>query len=480
MGVLIRSQKTLRSLPESYSSISSLLSHLSLSPPSDSIPPPLPLHPPIPSTGSSSFSSFSHGFIPRFSTTHGCRRCRCFRFYSSVSAAASDVVPLAEKPRKNAFFFEEIVQLISIGGSDLQTKLESMQLRIDLKTAKDILRALNSSKVSASRFFDWIAVRHPGFIRNSCICNMLIDNCGRCDDYEKMSVLLADFNQRNVALKKDAFWFLVVKDGDELALIEAVKKVVSMLSRVGGIVYLTGVRSLVEMLANSVSFEMAKFVIGLSDKRVSYHSVLIKEMCKKHEFQRAKDEIKEMRDSYGDEACNLDVRSVYNYMISTMLKAGKEDEAQEMMKSKGFQPDALTFEICICDCVAKGSFGAAVKFFDSMVEAGVEPRRSTHAMLLKMFFDLERYEEAYDYAVAASERFKGSGGDQSFCILAELHRKKGNPVMSKNILCTMMSKGLAPESFVYQSVLGMLKGSEWNQQALDLEQQYEKLRFSAA
>ncbi|CAN0928038.1 Pentatricopeptide repeat-containing protein At5g18390, mitochondrial [Linum grandiflorum] len=487
MGVLLRSQKPLiRSLSEPHSSLSSLLSHLTLPPPSDSIPPP---HSPILSTGSnhggvvSSLSISSNGSSSFISDSLGFPR-RCFRCYSSVStaAAAAPDLPSAEKPPKRISFFGEIIQLISSGDPGLESKLDSMQFTPDLKSVREILRALNNSKVPALRFIDWIGVRRPDFVTNSYVCNLLLDNCGRCDDYEKMKSLLASLNQMNVCLRKDAFVFLVVnKNGDEVdegALMEAVKKVVGMLSDVGGRVYLTGVQSLVELLANSVSFEMAKFVIGLSDKRVSYHSVLIKEMCKKHEFQCAKDEIEEMKRFYGD-ACNLDCQSVHNYMISTMLKAGKEDEAAELvqeMMGKGLAPDALTFEILICNAVAKGGFGTAIKFFDSMVEAGVEPRRSTHAKLLKMFFDLGRYEEAYSYAVAASERFKGSG-DQTYCMLAELYRRKGELVMSKNVLCTMMSKGLAPDSFVYRLVVRNLKGSQLEEDAVLLEKQLEKVRF---
>ncbi|CAL1409832.1 unnamed protein product [Linum trigynum] len=524
MGVSIVSQKTLRSLSESHPSISTLLSHLSVSrsdpsrkpsenPLSDSFLTPLPLYflsigsffylsegkvcsfrssqsnPSI--DGSSSWMcSESLGFSRRnrYSSsvlnpvTHG----GCFRCYSASASAAG--VPesrsslakvVRQKPKLIPFW--NIVALVRNGDGDLDSELDSMNLSLDFKSAREILRVLNQDKVSALGFFDWLQDTHHGLMRNSCLCNLMIDNCGRCDDYETMRSLLVRFSSEGIALTKEAFQFLALRFRDEgVSVEEAIRTVVRILEEVKGGVYATGMQSLIEMLASSVSFDMAKLVIRLSNMRVSYYSTLIKEMCKKQEYQKARDAMGEMREAHQDYTIDFE-RHIYNYMISTMLKAGQEDSAHEAlqeMMSKGCPPDALTFEIFICDCVAKERFSTGIKFFDHMVEAGIEPRQSTHAAVIKLLFNVEQYDEAYKYVVSVSDRFKNSG-NQAYDTLAELHRRKSNLVTSKDILCAMMNKGLAPDPNIYGTVLRSLKSSRWKRQATDLENQYKRLQLAA-
>ncbi|CAL1363904.1 unnamed protein product [Linum trigynum] len=520
MGVSILSPKTLRSLSVCRSNPPRKPSETSLS---DSVPTPLPLHSFIISIGSlfyrsearaeckyGSFrSSQSNSSTTGSSSSSMCsestgitRRNRysssvlnpvihggCFRCYSaSASAAAADDDPesrrslpkvVRQKPKLMPFW--KIVALVRNGDGDLDLKLDSMNLRLDSYSAMAILRVLNQEKVSALGFFDWLQATHPGLMLNSCICNLMIDNCGGCDDYESMRGLLVGFGLEGIALTKEAFQFLALKFRDEgVSVEEAIRNVLHVLEEVKGGVYSTGVKSLIEMLASSVSFDMAKLVIRLSDMRVCYYSVLIKEMCKKQEYQKAREVIGEVRGTHRDYTIDLD-RHMYNYMISTMLKAGLEDSAHEAlqeMMSEGCPPDALTFEIFICDCVAKGRFSTGIKFFDHMVEAGIKPRQSTHAAVIKLLFNVEHYDEAYEYVVSVSDRFKNSG-NQAYNMLAELHRRKSNLMTSIDILCAMMSKGLAPDPNIYGKVLRSLKTSMWKREATDLDNQHKRLQLAA-
>ncbi|KAJ6696898.1 hypothetical protein OIU85_003274 [Salix viminalis] len=252
---------------------------------------------------------------------------------------------------------------------------------------------------------------------NSDICSLVIDNCGRLDDYDDMRSLLNEFNENRLCLTKKAFEFL------------------------------HGVSSLMEMFSALGFFDMVKFVMKKTERKISHYYILIREMCRRCDFKGVRDIQDEMR----EEGFELSSR-IYNYLISCLLKNGE-------------YADACKIEI-------------ACHYFDEMVARDLEPRLSTHAAFIKGFFYSEQYEEAYKYVVDSDKKYKCSSC-MNYSLLARLHQKRGNLVIAQNILSEMIKKGLRPYFKVYMKVLNCLDKSGRETLATDLQEQFHQLHSKA-
>lgn len=341
----------------------------------------------------------------------------------------------------------EIVDLIKRGENDLESKLDSINVSFSIASVTQIFGVLNCEKVSALPFFDWIRGSQPDMCSNYDFCSLVIDNCGRLNDFEAMLSIMNGFTQRGIRLTQKAFGFLTVFILDKPSVMDSVRKVVNVLNEVGGSCRTSGVHSLIEMFSILGSFEMAKFVIEITERKVSYYYMIIREKCRRCDFVGARAIIDEMRQLDCEPTVNI-----YNYMLSTLFKNNESAEASKLfeeMEEKNCPPDELTFEILICHSCKLGEFVYANELLDGMVSKGLEPRVSTHAALVKAYFDTQRYEEAYNYVVNTS--FKHSyTSNMIYSVLISLHEKKGNVVTALSVLSEMTKKGLRPNFSVYR------------------------------
>lgn len=401
----------------------------------------------------------------------------CFHFYSISSIAASqykklhtdELRPVAT--RKDVF---KIIGLLRSNEDDLESKLSLLNLRLSITSVTQILRALNSKKRSALHFFQWIRRWQPELEFNSDICSLVINNCGRLDDYDVMLCLLNDFSLKSLSLTNKAFGFLLSTATAEILLRKSTQRVIDILCEVGGTCYRTGVYSLIEMFSVLGSFNMAKFVIEKTERRLSFYSILIREMCKRCDFKGARDVMDEMRKA----GCNPSPQT-YNYIISSLLKNGKNNDAYELflkMKESNCPPDALTFEIFIYNFCREGKLDVAFKFFDEEVARGLEPRLSTHAAFIKGLFNSQQYEEAYKYVLGLGDKRLSC---VNYSLLASLHQKRGNVVAAEYILSEMMKKGLRPHFNLYMRVLKHLQKSGRKRLAAELQEKFLQLDLRA-
>lgn len=364
----------------------------------------------------------------------------------------------------------KIVELIKRGETDMELSLNLMNVSFSTAALTEIFRVLNCERVSALRFFIWIKGLHPKLHFNSDICSLIIDNCGWLDDYDTMKSLLKDFKARRVCLTKKAFGFLPVFSLSKASAMDSIRGLIIVLDEVGGSCRSTGIRALIEMLSDLGSFEMAKFVIEITERKPSYYNILILEQCRRCNFKEAQDILEEMEQL----GCNPDSKS-YNYILSSLCKNNRTAETHELlvkMQKKGCPPDAITFEIFIYYSTRLGKLDFALEFLDQMVARSIEPRLTTHAAFIRGYLDSEQNEEAYNYVVDARVKYKDSS-NFIYSLLASLHRKKGNLLIAQKILIEMMDKGLRPHLPVYMKVLRQLQKSRRGDLASDL-----KIRFS--
>ncbi|KAJ4713796.1 Pentatricopeptide repeat-containing protein [Melia azedarach] len=371
----------------------------------------------------------------------------------------------------------EIIQLILSGDSEVGSKLESMNVSLSTASVIEIFRVLNSKKVSALRFFRWIREFQPEIFCNSDICSLVIDNCGRLDDYENMRHLLDEFSANQIQLTEKAFGFLPVMISSKSLTKVCIWRVVEVLNNVGGSCMVSGIRALIEMYSVLGSFQMAKYVIKKTGRKVSYYNILIREMCRRCDFKGARDMLDEMRQV----SCEPSTQT-YNYILGSLCKNGKDAEACglfEEMQEKNCPPDAVTYEIFIYNSCRFGKFNIAYEFFDHMVVRGLEPRSSTHAAFIKGYFSFHQYEEAHKYVVLSADKFKSSS-NMLYSLLASLHDKNNNPVMAKNVLLEMLENGLRPNFSVYRRVLKHLRTSGQEDMARYLTGRYSSLSLPSS
>ncbi|KAK0570862.1 hypothetical protein LWI29_007635 [Acer saccharum] len=325
-----------------------------------------------------------------------------FRWFSLASSGNTNTRVGDATPKQVSDF----IKLIRSNDNEMDSKLNSMNVSLSFASTVEIFHVLNSEKVPALCFLDWIKLFQPELYYNSDVCSLAIDNCGRLDDYETMRCLLGDYNVNQVCLTDKAFGFLNVMIASKVSTRKCIGRVVEVLNGVGGSCRVSGVRVLIEVLSVLRSFEMAKYVISKTAKKLSYYHILIREMCRRFYIKGAQDLLNEMR-QVGCEPSS----QTYNYIISSLCKNGKNAEARELfkeMQEHNCPPDAATYEIFIWNCCRFGEFDAAFQFLDDMAVRGLEPRHSTHAAFIKSYFSLRRFKEAYEYVVGSADRYKSS------------------------------------------------------------------------
>ncbi|EEF36894.1 pentatricopeptide repeat-containing protein, putative [Ricinus communis] len=399
------------------------------------------------------------------------------RLYSVSSSDASLYKKLHTdelRPKATRKQVSVIIGLLITEDNELETKLNSLGVRLSIGSVRWVFQVLNREKKSALQFFHWIRRWQPELEGNSDICSLVIDNCGHLDDYKAMRCLLDGFSLQRLFLTKKAFEYLQLTSSKEELLKKATQNVVDILQEIGGTSYGTGVPSLIEMFSDLGSFDMAKFVIEKTGRKLSYYNVLIRELCRRGDFKAARD----LMDEIGKEGCNPSAHT-YNYIISSLLKNGKNADACEVfqeMQDNDCPPDALTFEIFIYNSCNEGKLDNAFEFFDDMVARGLEPRLLTHAAFIKGFFNSQQYEKAYKYVVGSDDKYSSN---VNYSLLANLHQKQGNLVDAENILSEMIKKGLRPHFNVFMKVKKHLMKSGNEELATSLQKKFLQLEVRA-
>ncbi|WCJ34843.1 hypothetical protein M5689_016127 [Euphorbia peplus] len=407
-----------------------------------------------------SFSSYSHrydGFTGQSFNLYLYSHIG-FRFYSVLSGSSSNYRPGSSS--------KEVLKIVDILNGDqlaVESKLNALDGRLSVPLVAQVFRVLNSKRMPGLCYFYWIRYRHPDLGSNPEIYSLVIDNCGRLDDYNAMRGLLSDFRMRGLSLTGKAFEYLPGRGDSEAELKELTQKVMIMLKEIGGICWITGVHALIEMFGGLGYFSMAKFVIGKAERRLSNYNVLFKEMCRRCEFGGAWNLMDEMRSE------GYPLVQNYNRLISTLLKNRKIGVAYKMleeMKWKECPPDALTYEVFICHYCNYNDLEVAFEFFSEMMARDLRPRLSTHAQFIRGYFNSKKYEEAHKYVVELDDEYSRS---VNYSLLARLFLKAGNAFKAENILSELIEKGLRPNHKVYTDVRKRLLKAGMEKLATDLE-----------
>ncbi|KAI3431920.1 uncharacterized protein J3R85_007797 [Psidium guajava] len=372
-----------------------------------------------------------------------------YRFYSTSNLQVlSNEVSGSHQMLATRKHSRQIMELINSGPDDLELKLDAMNVRPSLSSILRIFRTINSKKVSALRFFRWTEKSWPDLGRNPNICSLVIDNCGRLEDYETMFLLLKEFSLNGLCLTEKAFTFLTVSRS---SVMDAVNKTIEVLNQVGGPCRNSGVFALIETFSRFGSFEMAKYVIQITEVKASYYNIMAREKCRRCDFEDVKVMIDEMRQAGFGPAIGI-----FNYFISSLCRSGKLSEALHMIEEiegTDCPPNALTFEILINHYIREGKMNVATQLLDRMALIGIEPRITTHTAFVKGYFHREQPEEAYKYAVSSVN----NSSNETYSLLARLHLEKGDTITAQKILLEMIEKGLKPSLSVHWGVLKTFK-----------------------
>ncbi|XP_052189034.1 pentatricopeptide repeat-containing protein At4g31850, chloroplastic-like [Diospyros lotus] len=349
-----------------------------------------------------------------------------------------------------------------------------MGISTSVESLSGIFGGLNSEGVSGLRLFAWARGMDPSLCDSSDVCSLIIDNCGWLDDYGTMFRLLKEFSSRQICLNEKAFGFLLFLCSNKASMLESTRRVVNLLNEVGGSCLGSGICGLLKMLSKLDLFDLAKFVMEITDRRVPYYNILILEICQRCCFEEAHDMIEEMR-QFG---CDPDSRT-YNYLLSSLCKHDRTAEVLNVfreMQNKGCPPDSLTYEIVIYFLCRLGKLDIAGHFYDMMVSRGLEPRLATFTTLIEGYFKSGQYEDAYNYVVASGDKFWHSG-NRIYSFLADLYRRKGHLMTAAKILIEMMDKGLIPEFPVYMTITKRVYKCGGGQLASDLKRRFTRLRY---
>ncbi|KAL2231806.1 UNVERIFIED_CONTAM: hypothetical protein Sindi_1360600 [Sesamum indicum] len=370
-------------------------------------------------------------------------------------------------PRK---FVVEIIHNLRNNEKDLDSRLNMLSSRLSVYSITEIFEVLNSQRISGLRLFEWIWSNNPQLHKNAYICSLLIDNVGRLDDYETMFAWLKKFTSENICLTYEAFGFIPVLVSTDSSLKQSTKKVVDLLNKVGGSCRNSGVSALVEMFCKLDLFEMARYVIKITESKESYYCLLVREKCRRGLIEDAYSVIREM----GEAHCAPNTK-VYNYLLSSLWKNGRMDEASGLldeMKEIGISPDAITFEILINFACSSGNMAHVHQLLDQMASQGLEPRLATHACIVKTLFAAEQYEAAHKH-VDSSISYKTSS-NMMYSLMAKLYWEKGHIVSAQNTLVEMMEKSLKPSFSIYIKIVKQLRRTGRANLARDLENRHSK------
>ncbi|GFQ00634.1 pentatricopeptide repeat-containing protein at4g11690 [Phtheirospermum japonicum] len=349
-----------------------------------------------------------------------------------------------------------------------------MSSRLPVHSITKIFEILNTQRISGSRFFEWVLVNNPQFRRNGNVCSLIINNLGRLDDYETMFALLKTFTSENICLTYDAFKFLPVSGPTNSSLNESTQRVVDLLNKVGGSCRNSGIYAMIEMFCKFDSFEMAKYVITITESKKSYFCILVLEKCKNGLIEDAHGIIREMRENH----CAPNT-TVYNYILGSYWKNRKTDEAFALldeMKEFNIPPDDITFEILVNFVCSLGKMDDAHKLLDQMSSQGLEPRLTTHARIVKTLFAAEKYEVAHKFVVDSSYK---TSSNIMYSLMANLYQEKGNVLSARGVLVEMMEKCLKPNFSVYLKIVKRLRRIGKGNLARDLEIRHSKFAIKS-
>ncbi|CAK9321798.1 unnamed protein product [Citrullus colocynthis] len=397
---------------------------------------------------------------------HHYRSCRSFSSSSFEKPQCGTGNLNVYKPNATSNQFWDIISIIRGNREDLESKLDSLNVNLTNALVVQIFRVLNDRKISAFRFFNWVKVQSCKFPCNSDVYSLLIDNFGRLDDYEGILPVLIEFRRNGIDLNHKAFGFLLVQLPNEDSIKISVERLVRLLNEVGGSCRISGLMALIEMFCSLGSFGMAKFVIQITERRASFFNIIVREQCRRNDSEGARCTLDEMRQVN----CSPDV-GILNYLLSSLCKNDKFDEAHnlfEEMLERDCPPNSLTFEVIICHLCKIGNIESALGFLDMMVSRGLKPRLSTHIAFVKSYFNSQRYEEAYRYAVDSSLKH-AMAQNSTYSLLATLHEKRGNLVDAQKILSELIDAGLRPNFPVYMRVLKKLQHQGKEDLANDLK-----------
>ncbi|CAA0837677.1 Unknown protein [Striga hermonthica] len=366
-------------------------------------------------------------------------------------------------------FILDIVDILRNNREDLESELNTMSSKLSSHSIAEVFKVLNERGISGLRFFKWIWGNNHRLRRNAIVCSLIIDNVGRSNDYETMFVLLKAFTYEKICLTYSAFLFLPILASENSSLNEPTQKVVDLLNKVGGSCRNSGVHALIEMFCNLCLFEMARYVIKVTESKKSYYCLLIRAKCKNGLLEDAYSIIREMQETH----CMPDT-TIYNYPIGSLWKSGKMDVAFALlnkMKTIGVHPDAITFEILINFVCSLGMMDDVHELLDQMASQGLEPRPTTHARVIKTLFAAEKYEAAHKYVVNPSCK---TCSNMMYSLLANLYREKGDVLSARDLLVEMMDMCLKPNFSVYVKIVKQLRKIGKRNLARDLQDRHSK------
>lgn len=361
---------------------------------------------------------------------HHYRSCRSFSSSSFEKPQCGTGNLNVFKPNATSNQFWDIINIIRGNREDLESKLDSLNVDLTNALVVQIFRALNDH------------------------------------DYEGILPVLIEFRRNGIDLNHKAFGFLLVQLPNEDSIKISVERLVRLLNEVGGSCRISGFMALIEMFCSLGSFAMAKFVIQITERRASFFNIIVREQCRRNDSEGARCTLDEMRQVN----CSPDV-GILNYLLSSLCKNDKFDEAHnlfEEMLERDCPPNSLTFEVIICHLCKIGNIESALGFLDMMVSRGLKPRLSTHTAFVRSYFNSQRYEEAYRYAVDSSLKH-AMAQNSTYSLLATLHEKRGNLVDAQKILSELIDAGLRPNFPVYMRVLKKLQHQGKEDLANDLK-----------
>lgn len=362
-----------------------------------------------------------------------------------------------------------IIDTIKSDSSDLESRLDDAGSKLPMWSVIEILRVLNVTKVPAMRFFEWVRDVHPNHSRNADICSLMVDNCGRLGDYATMIRLLKDFRAVKICLSDQAFGFLPILSSTKETAKNSIRGIIKVLDEVGGSCRNSGIHSLLELLCSMNTFDLANFVLKMTERKVSYYNILVRHICVRGQVEDAKNMLEEMWQM----KCDPEAKT-YNFLISSLCKQGRLDEAYsvlEEMLNRGCTPDEITYEIFIYFTCRYKRPDHAVEFYNQMVSSGVQPRLPTHYAFIRGYFNSQQFDEAYKYVIdtAAEHPWSAEG---IYNVLAGLHLKDGDLLVARNVLVEMIQKGLKPKYSLYLRVSKRLRKTGKEGFATDLNTKF--------
>lgn len=367
----------------------------------------------------------------------------------------------------------QVIDVVRSSKGDCRSKLDSMGIKLSTTSIFEVFQVLSFERVHGLQFFEWVRDNNWDSYRKADVCSLMIDNCGWLGDYDTMTSLLEKFNQERICLTDKAFGFLPVLDSSKAQAMESIESVSGILNKVGGSTRNSGIFAMIHMLCAIDSFEMAKFVMEVTEKKLSYYAILVREKCRKGCTEEAYALIGEMRVA----GCEPDTK-IYNYILGSLCKSGKLTEALEMlkeMKEMGVDPDLITYEVFISSSCRLGNLELANEILKMLMDTGRPPRLETYAALVKGYYNAGRKEEAYKY-VQDLEVKKMPAINKMYSLLANLHQREGNIDVAHMIFDEMMEKGLKPDYLHYAKTKNVLRHTGDRQLAQDLQKKFSKFR----